>query len=238
MGKNLISQRRGRGTTSFRAPSFKFKGESKVPAFQEETSGVVVDIIHCPAHTAPMAVIEYESGDVSMMIAPESLFVGTELKVSTTEIKNGYVVALENIPEGTSIYNVESQPGDGGKFVRASGAFAKVGPKVPGGITIVFPSKIKKVLNSSCRATIGVVAGGGRTDKPILKAGNAFYKAKARNHLWPVVSGSAMNAVAHPFGNKRTARKSKNRPIPRNAPPGRKVGCVAARRTGQKKGKK
>lgn len=237
MGKNIITQRRGRGTTSFRAPSFKFKGESKVPAFQQETAGIVVDLIHCAAHTAPMAVIEYETGDVAMMIAPEKLMVGSELKVTTEEVKDGNVLALENIPEGTNIYNIEGQPGDGGKFVRASGAFAKVGPRVPTGITVIFPSKVKKVFNPVCRATVGIVAGGGRTEKPILKAGNAFYKAKARNHLWPVVSGSAMNAVAHPFGNKRTARKSKNRPISRNAPPGRKVGNVAARRTGQRKGK-
>jgi large subunit ribosomal protein L2 len=70
-----------------------------------------------------------------------------------------------------------------------------------------------------------------------LKAGNMHYKQKARNHLYPVVSGSAMNAVAHPLGNKRTARKSKNKPVSRDAPPGRKVGNVAARRTGQRKGR-
>ena len=71
--------------------------------------------------------------------------------------------------------------------------------------------------------------------KPLLKAGNAYYKMKAKNKLWPRSSASAMNAVDHPFGNKRTSRKSKARPISKNAPPGRKVGTVAARRTGRKK---
>ena len=58
---------------------------------------------------------------------------------------------------------------------------------------------------------------------------------KARNKLYPIVSGSAQNAVDHPFGNKRSSRNSKARPTPKNAPPGRKVGMIGARRTGRKK---
>ena len=237
MGKNIITQRRGKGSTSFRAPSFKFKGEARVPAFQLETAGVIVDLIHCPAHSAPLAIVEYETETVGYMIAPDGIRVGQEISVGSETVALGNTLQLKNIPEGTMIYNVESQPGDGGKFVRASGAAARVGPRVPTGITVVFPSKQRKVFNETCRASIGVPAGGGRTEKPLLKAGTAHYKHKARNHLYPVVSGSAMNAVTHPFGNKRTARKSKNVPIPRNAPPGRKVGNVAARRTGQRKKK-
>lgn len=235
MGKNIITQRRGRGTTAFRAPSFKFKGVAKVPNFKETTVGIIVDLIHCAAHSAPMAVVEFVSGEVATMIAPEGVFVGKEIVVGTDVAEKGNVLELKDVPEGTSVFNIEAKPGDGGKFVRASGASAKVGAKVADGITIIFPSKKKKVLNEKCRVTVGVAAGAGRVDKPLLKAGKSHYKAKARNHLFPVVSGSAMNAVAHPFGNKRTARKSKNRPISRNAPPGRKVGCVAARRTGQRK---
>ncbi|MFW6263279.1 MAG: 50S ribosomal protein L2, partial [Thermotogota bacterium] len=177
------------------------------------------------------------NGAVTMTIAPEGIVVGQEIAIATTDAKVGNVLKIQDIPEGTPIFNIEGQPGDGGKYVRSSGTSAKIGPKVADGITIIFPSKKKKVFSENCRAMIGVAAGGNRVEKPILKAGNAYYKAKARNHLFPVVSGSAMNAVAHPFGNKRTARKSKNRPIPRNAPPGRKVGNVAARRTGQKKGR-
>jgi large subunit ribosomal protein L2 len=57
----------------------------------------------------------------------------------------------------------------------------------------------------------------------------------ARHKLFPKVSGSAMNAVDHPFGNKRSLRKSKAKPVSRHAPPGRKVGYIAARRTGRRK---
>jgi len=133
------------------------------------------------------------------------------------------------------IFNIESIPGDGGKFVRSSGTFAKVVSQMKDTVIVQLPSKKRKEFHPKCRASIGVVAGGGRPEKPLLKAGNSFFKMKAKNKLWPKVSGSAMNAVDHPFGNKRTSRKSKAKPISRNAPPGRKVGMVAARRTGRKK---
>ena len=62
-----------------------------------------------------------------------------------------------------------------------------------------------------------------------------FFKMKAKNHLYPRTASCAMNAVDHPFGNKRSSRKSKARVAPKNAPPGRKVGMIRARRTGRKK---
>ena len=74
-----------------------------------------------------------------------------------------------------------------------------------------------------------------RLDKPFLTAGRKFFKMKATNKLWPRSSGAKMNAVDHPFGNKRSSRKSKARVAPKNAPPGRKAGMIRARRTGRKK---
>jgi len=145
---------------------------------------------------------------------------------------------LKNVPEGALIFNIESQPGDGGKFVRSSGSFAKVLTKTSKFVIVQFPSKKQKKFNPNCRVCIGNIAGGGRVEKPILKAGIKYFKMKAKNKLWPKVSGGAQNAVDHPFGNARSSRKSKARPAPRNAPPGRKVGMIAARRTGKKKRKK
>jgi len=235
MGKNIISQRRGRGTTSFRAPSFKFKGMAKVPNVVQD--GTVVDIQHCAGHSAPLAVIELIDGAVVMTVAHEGIVIGDTISIGSETISKGNTLRLQDIPEGTLVHNVELKPGDGGKLVRASGTSARVGPRVPTGISLILPSKRVKIFHENCRATIGIVAGGGRLEKPLLKAGNMHYKQKARNHLYPVVSGSAMNAVAHPFGNKRTARKSKNTPVSRDAPPGRKVGNIAARRTGPRKGR-
>ncbi|MGM5483891.1 MAG: 50S ribosomal protein L2 [Nanobdellota archaeon] len=235
MGKNIISQRRGKGTTSFRAPSFKYKGEAKVPFFNTETEGIIVDLINCPGHYAPLSVVEYSVGSIGFQIAPEGIIVGKKIYIDTEKVDTGNTLKLKNIPEGTPIYNVESMPGDGGSFGRSSGNTLKVLSRVPEGIVLQMPSKKKRVFNENCRATIGIVASGGRSEKPLLKAGTNHFKKKARNQLYPVVSGASMNALDHPFGNKRSSRKSKARPISRNAPPGRKVGNVAARRTGQKR---
>uniref|UniRef100_A0AAZ3SF89 Large ribosomal subunit protein uL2 n=1 Tax=Oncorhynchus tshawytscha TaxID=74940 RepID=A0AAZ3SF89_ONCTS len=92
---------------------------------------------------------------------------------------------------------------------------------------------IVMVLSSS-----GVVAGGGRIDKPILKAGRAYHKYKAKRNSWPRVRGVAMNPVEHPFGGGNHQHIGKPSTIRRDAPAGRKVGLIAARRTGRLRGTK
>lgn len=238
MGKLITAQKRGKGSSTFRTHSFKFKGEAKV--LSDSQGAFVADIIHCAGHSAPLALLYYDDGSVAYTIAAEGMTVGDKISLTTvdTEIKVGNVLTLRDIPEGVTVYNIEARPNDGGKFVRASGGSAKIVSKASDGIVIQMPSRKQKKFNPDCRATIGVVAGSGRVDKPFLKAGTKYYAMKARNKYWPIVSASAMNAVAHPFGNKRTARKSKAKPAPKNAPPGRLVGAIRARKTGRSRGKR
>jgi large subunit ribosomal protein L2 len=232
MGKRIIAQRRGRGTMTYRTHGFNYEGCAKLPS--RAVSGIVKDIITCRAHSAPLIKIRYDNNKDGLLIAPENIKVGDTISIGNGEIATGNTLPLCDMNEGMLIYNIEARPGDGGKFVRASGTFAKILNKLENNRVIVaLPSKRKKTFHGNCRASIGVVAGGGRTEKPIMKAGTKFYKMKAKNKLWPKVSGHSMNAVDHPFGNKRSSRKSKARPCPRSAPPGRKVGYIAARRTGQ-----
>jgi large subunit ribosomal protein L2 len=237
MGKNLIQQARGKGSPRYRAPSFRYKGSAKHKSYEEATvSGKIIDFIHCQGHSCPLAQIEFDDGDFVLMIAPEGLKVGETVTIGKTgSINQGNTVELSQIPEGTQIFNIESVPGDGGKFVRSSGTFARVLSQTQGMINVMLPSKKKKAFNPKCRATIGVVAGGGRTDKPIAKAGKKHFMMKARNKLYPIVSGNAQNAVDHPFGNSRSLRKAKAKPAPHNAPPGRKVGMIRPRHTGRNK---
>ena len=124
-------------------------------------------------------------------------------------------------------------PGDGGKFVKSSGTFAKVLARMGNKVLIKLPSKKDKLFNASCRATIGVIAGGGRLEKPMMKAGRNWHAKRARGKLYPVTSAVAMNAMEHPFGCGRGRHMGKPSIAPRNAPPGRKVGLVRARRTGR-----
>lgn len=237
MGKRLIQQARGKGGPTYRAPSFRYKGKAKHNKISAEiVDGVVIDLVDCQGHSAPLAQVRYENGETCLMIAPEGIKVGQKIQSGPhSDLETGNTTQLSNIPEGAMVYNVEAMPGDGGKFVRASGTFAKVVSKFNDQVTIQLPSKKRKSFSPLCRASIGVVAGGGRSDKPFLRAGTKYFKMKARNKLWPKVRGAAQNAVDHPFGNARSLRKSKAKPVGRNAPPGRKVGAIAPRKTGRKK---
>ncbi len=237
MGKRLIQQARGAGGPRYRAPSFRYLGEAKhrpLPA-GDMVIGTVLDLVKCPGHSAPLAEIKDPDGETHYMIASDGLRKGALVKEGAgAEIQPGNTLALEHLPDGTLIYNIEGIPGDGGRFCRASGTCAKVLTHVQDQVLVELPSKKQKLFHAKCRAYIGVIAGGGRVEKPFLKAGTMHYKMKAKNKRYPIIAGSAQNAVDHPFGNKRTSRKSKARPVSRNAPPGRKVGMIAARRTGRK----
>jgi large subunit ribosomal protein L2 len=235
MGKRIIQQARGKGGPRYVARSFRHKGPAKV--LNKEVDGTVIDIINCPGHSAPLAVLHYPSlNSFGLIIAPEGISVNDKLSIgSKVGVKIGNTLPLNEIPEGVPLFNIESVPGDGGKFVRASGGAARIITKTEKAIIIQLPSKKKKTFHPNCRATIGNVAGSGRKEKPFFKAGRKYYAMKAKNKLWPKVSGGAMNAVDHPFGNKRSSRKSKAKPAPKNAPPGRKVGMLRPRHTGRNK---
>lgn len=112
----------------------------------------------------------------------------------------GNVLPLSVLPEGTIVCNVEEKPGDRGSLARASGNYATIiGHDADAGITrIRLPSGSKKIVKSGARATIGMVAGGGRIDKPLLKAGAAYHKFKPKRNCWPKTRGVAMNPVDHP----------------------------------------
>ncbi len=236
MGKTLIQQARGKGSPTYRAPSFKYKGEAKTST--KYSTALVVDFIKCRGHSAPLARLRFPNNQTGLMIAPEGLKVGEQISIGNeAKPETGNSLCLKDVPEGAMIYNIEGVPGDGGKFVRSSGTFAKIVSKTSDKVSIQLPSKKQKAFHPMCKATIGIVAGGGRMEKPLIKAGKAFYKYKAKNKLYPKIGGSAQNAVDHPFGNKRTSRKSKARPAPKNAPPGRNVGYIRPRRTGRRKGR-
>ena len=98
----------------------------------------------------------------------------------------------------------------------------------------MLPSKKEKAFNSKCRAVIGQIAGHGRLEKPVVKAGKMHYIKKIKNKLWPRTSALKMNAIDHPFGSGR-GKNIKSKIAKRNAPAGRKVGLLSPRRTGKMK---
>jgi large subunit ribosomal protein L2 len=235
MGRRIQGQKRGRGSPTYRAPSHRYKAELSHKKSETDTvSGTVVDIEHDPARSAPVAAVEFEDGDQRLVLAPEGVAVGDELQVGVSaEIKPGNTLPLAEIPEGVPVCNVERQPGDGGKFARASGVSAQLLSHDRNVAVVKLPSGEVKRLNPQARATIGVVAGGGRTEKPLVKAGKKYHKMKSRGIKWPRVRGVAMNAVDHPFGGGGRQHPGRPKSVSRNAPPGRKVGDIASKRTGR-----
>lgn len=238
MGKRIRVQRIGRATPQFRSPRhLKIAPVIYPPQSNETIRGVVVDIVHESGRSAPLALIELENGEDLYNIAAEGLRIGQIIEIGPSASTSiGNILPLRNIPEGTKVFNVELRPGDGGKLVRAGGSYAIVIGKSSTHATLVLPSGKQKQFLLDCRATVGMTAGGGRLEKPLLKAGNAYYKWRTRARKWPRVRGVAMNAVDHPHGGGSHQSESKSTTISRNAPPGRKVGHISAKRTGRKKG--
>lgn len=241
MGKNIIAQARGRGGPRYRSPSHRFVGKITHRAYDEQEKkemiqGKVVDIIHDPGHTAPLLVVKFNNNEKHYILAPEGVSTNHTLESGFKASPSlGNTLPLINIPIGSSINNIEQNPGDGGKYIRSSGSSATVISKTENKVTIMFPSKQLKELDGMCRATIGVLAGSGKTDKPFVKAGKRFHAMKARNRLWPRSSAVKMNAVDHPFGSGRGKHIGKPKTPSKFAPPGANVGLIGARRAGRKR---
>ena len=234
MGKNLIQQARGKGGPTYRAPSFKYKAKVSYP--KTAVIGEVVDFIKCRGHSSPLVEVKYDNGEKTYLVAAEGIRVGDKISTGKDAVKKtGNSLYLKDIPVGTSIFNIELKPGDGGKFVRSGGCFAKLISKKGNEGIVMLPSKKQKTFHLNCKATIGVIAGSGRKEKPFLKAGRRYHYMKARNKLYPRVSGIAMNAVDHPHGTSRSSKKGHPTMARKNAPPGAKVGKIRPRRTGMKR---
>jgi large subunit ribosomal protein L2 len=231
MGKRLITQRRGRGGSQYRSPSHRHVDDVKHPAFDAGV-GVVTDLVHAPGRTSPLTEVTF-NGKKDYLLAAEGVKVGQKLTVGPGEIKPGNIMTLSSIPEGTPVHNIEGIPGDGGKYAKTAGTSASVvsrGEKV----VVQMPSGVLKEFNPRCRAVIGVVAGGGRDDKPFAKAGKKCLTLRSRSKAYIKVSGIAMNPVDHPHGGGSHPHVGKPSTVSRNAPPGRKVGRLSP----QKKKKK
>ena len=177
--------------------------------------------------------------DKELMVAAEGMYTGQFIYCGKkAALSVGNVMPLASMPEGAIVCNVEHRVGDRGTFAKASGDYAIVIAHNPDtGLTRVkLPSGAKKVLSSQARAMVGQVAGGGRLEKPLLKAGNAYHKYKAKRNSWPKVRGVAMNPVEHPHGGGNHQHIGHASTVRRDAPPGQKVGSIAARRTGRNRG--
>jgi large subunit ribosomal protein L2 len=228
MGKRLITQRRGRGFGRYKSPRHLRFTEAKHPRLLVG-AGTIVEFVHEAGRIAPIAKVDYGSME-QFMIAPDGAMVGQEVTVGPGgAVAAGNTKAVGQLPEGTVVYNIESQPGDGGKFARTAGVAATIvthGPKT----VLLMPSGKFKEVDKRCLATVGLVAGGGHKDKPFVKSGKKFHAYHGKAKAYFKVKGIAMNPVNHPHGGGGHPHVGTQSSVGRNTPPGRKVGRLAPQR--------
>jgi large subunit ribosomal protein L2 len=231
MGKRIISQARGHGSFSYRV---KRSAYSLKPAYPLNIDGEweVVNLVTEAGHSSPIAILRNKIGKTFQNFATKGLYVGQKITFNGT--KDGDVTELGKLQNGTKIFNMELRPNDGGRLVRTGGNSAVIMNNDGKSVKIMMPSKEEKLFQIECRATIGEIAGQGRLEKPILRAGKMFFIKKSRNKLWPRTSAVKMNIIDHPFGSGR-GKRPKSKIVKRMASPGQKVGHLRPRRTGRTK---
>jgi large subunit ribosomal protein L2 len=238
MGKRILQRRRGKAGIQFRAPSRGKIAPVRYPRMEGGPAGsaTVSAILDERGRSAPLAQLRLDGDRYAYLPAVAGMSVGQQVNLGqTAQLREGNVLPLASVPEGTRVCNVELRPGDGGRLVRASGTSAVLFSKANGRAIVKLPSGKNILVNDRCMATIGEVAGGGRKEKPFLTAGARHHAMRASGRVYPRMRGIAMAAVYHPFGGGRHQHPGKSTSTSRNAPPGRKVGLIAPRKTGRKR---
>jgi len=149
-----------------------------------------------PNRTAFIALIRYEDGELSYILAPQRVKAGDKVIASSkADVVPGNAMPLKNIPVGTVIHNIEMKPGKGGQIARSAGAYAQLVGKDGGYAMIRLASGEQRLVHESCMATIGAVSNSDHGNQNLGKAGRKRWMG-----IRPTVRGVVMNPVDHPHG--------------------------------------
>ena len=163
---------------------------------KDNMEATVIGIEYDPNRSANIALIQYEDGEKAYILAPQGLKDGDKVISSEkADIKPGNCMKLEKIPVGTMVHNIELNPGQGGKLVKAAGQSAQLMAKEGKYAHVRLPSGEMRLVLAKCRATIGVIGNSEHENVKIGKAGR-----KRHMGIRPTVRGSVMNPVDHPHG--------------------------------------
>ena len=187
-GKITVRHRGGGTRRKYRLVDFR--------RFKDDIPATVKTIEYDPNRTANIALICYEDGQKSYILAPEGLKVGMKvLNGPNAEIRPGNCLPLANIPIGTIVHNIELHPGKGGQMVRSAGTGAQLMAKEGKYATLRLPSGEMRMVPINCRASIGTIGNGDHNLINIGKAGRVRHMG-----FRPTVRGSVMNPNDHPHG--------------------------------------
>ena len=187
-GRITVRHQGGGNRQKYRIIDFKRK--------KDNMEAQVIGIEYDPNRTSNIALIQYEDGEKAYILAPVGLTNGDKvISGENVDIKPGNCLPIANIPVGTLIHNIELNPGQGGKMVKAAGGEAQLMAKEGEYAHVRLPSGEMRLVRAKCRATIGTI---GNLDHANIKLG----KAGKTRHLGvrPTVRGSVMNPVDHPHG--------------------------------------
>ena len=187
-GRITVRHQGGGNRQKYRIIDFKRK--------KDEMEATVLGIEYDPNRSANIALIEYKDGEKAYILAPQGLTDGDKIvSGKAVDIKPGNCMEINSIPVGTLIHNIELNPGQGGKLVKAAGQSAQLMAKEGKYAHVRLPSGEMRLVLSNCRATVGVI---GNSDHGNISLG----KAGRKRHMgWrPEVRGSVMNPVDHPHG--------------------------------------
>ena len=187
-GRITVRHHGGGNKRKYRIIDFK-RNKDGIPA-------TVKTIEYDPNRSANIALLCYADGEKRYILAPVGINVGDKLESgANADIKVGNALPIENIPVGTTIHNIELQPGKGGQIARAAGMTAQLMAKEGKFAQVRMPSGEMRLISVKCKATIGVV---GNVEHEIISVGKA---GKTRHMgIRPTVRGSVMNPCDHPHG--------------------------------------
>ena len=189
-----------------------------------DISATVERLEYDPNRTAFIALITYEDGQQSYIIAPQRLAVGDKVITSkTADIKPGNVLPLKNIPVGTIVHNVEMKPLKGAQIARSAGTYVQIVGRDAGYAQVKLSSGELRMVPDSCLAAIGAVSNPDNMNKVLSKAGRSRYLGKR-----PKVRGVAMNPVDHPHGGGEGKTSGGRHPV---SPWGKKTRGPKTRKT-------
>ncbi len=188
------------------------KQKYRIIDFKRQTldvPGTVLGIEYDPNRSAYIALIQYENGNKTYIIAPVGLTVGDVVySGAEADIKPGNTLPIEKIPVGTFIYNIELYPGKGAQLVRSAGCAAQLMAKENGVAQVRLPSGEVRIVRLNCTATVGTVSNIDHANVMVGKAGKTRHKG-----IRPTVRGSVMNPCDHPHGGGE-GRAPIGRPTP------------------------
>ena len=187
-GRITVRHQGGGNRQKYRIVDFKRR--------KDDMEATVIGIEYDPNRSANIALIQYEDGEKAYILAPQGLKDGDKVvSGEAVDIKPGNCMPINSIPVGTLIHNIELNPRQGGKLVKAAGQSAQLMAKEGKYAHVRLPSGEMRLVLATCRATIGVIGNSEHENVKIGKAGR-----KRHMGVRPTVRGSVMNPVDHPHG--------------------------------------